>query len=124
MSTWSEEEARRPFDLIDGPLLRAHLLRLSETEHVLLLTMHHIVSDGWSMGVFVQELAALYDAYIAGRSSPLQELPIQYADFAAWQREGWGRGSRNNSPIGDLSWQMSRYCSNYRPIDHGPQMQQ
>ncbi|HET9712244.1 MAG TPA: amino acid adenylation domain-containing protein, partial [Pyrinomonadaceae bacterium] len=93
VSAWSEAEARRPFDLIDGPLLRAHLLQLSGTEHVLLLTMHHIVSDGWSMGVFVQELAALYDAYIAGRSSPLQELPIQYADFTVWQRN-WLQGER------------------------------
>ena len=93
VSAWSEAEARHPFDLRDGPLLRAHLLRLSETEHVLLLTMHHIVSDGWSMGVFVQELAALYDAYLAGRSSPLQELPIQYADFTVWQRN-WLQGER------------------------------
>src|SRR5205085_5343644 len=66
-------------------------LRLGETEHVLLLTIHHIVSDGWSMGVFVRELAALYEAYVAGRPSPLQELPLQYADFAAWQR-GWLQG--------------------------------
>ncbi|PYS91302.1 MAG: non-ribosomal peptide synthetase [Acidobacteria bacterium] len=87
----AEEEAHRPFDLTKGPLLRANLLRLGETEHVLLLTIHHIVSDGWSMGVFVRELAALYEAYVAGRPSPLQELPLQYADFAAWQR-GWLQG--------------------------------
>jgi amino acid adenylation domain-containing protein len=93
VSAWSEAETRRPFDLTNGPLLRAHLLRLSETEHVLLLTMHHIVSDGWSMGVFVRELAALYDAYIAGRSSPLQELPIQYTDFSVWQRV-WLQGEK------------------------------
>ena len=65
-----------------GPLL----LRLGEREHVLLLTMHHIVTDGWSMGVLVRELAALYAAFAAGRPSPLPELPVQYADFAAWQR--------------------------------------
>ena len=87
LSTWAEEEARRAFNLTKGPLLRAKLLRLGENEHVLLLTMHHIVSDGWSMGVFVRELAALYEAYMAGRPSPLQELPIQYTDFAAWQRD-------------------------------------
>ena len=87
------EEAHRRFDLTQGPLLRATVLRLRETEHVLLLTIHHIVSDGWSMGVFVRELAALYEAYMAGRSSPLQELPIQYADFAIWQRE-WLQGER------------------------------
>ena len=89
----AEEEAHRLFDLTKGPLLRAHLLRLSETEHVLLLTIHHIVSDGWSVGVFVRELAALYEAYIAGRPSPLPELPIQYTDFAAWQRS-WLQGER------------------------------
>jgi amino acid adenylation domain-containing protein len=81
------EEARRPFDLARGPLLRASLLRLDDTEHVLLLTLHHIVSDGWSMGVLFQELAALYDAYVRGGASPLPELPIQYADFAHWQRQ-------------------------------------
>jgi hypothetical protein len=63
------------------------LLRLAAEEHVALLTMHHIVSDGWSMGVFVRELAALYEAYVGGKESPLPELPIQYADYAVWQRE-------------------------------------
>src|SRR5205085_220252 len=91
VSARAEEEAHRPFDLTKGPLLRANLLRLGEAEHVLLLTIHHIVSDGWSIGVFVRELAALYEAYMAGRPSPLPALPIQYADFAAWQRE-WLQG--------------------------------
>ncbi|HEX8282854.1 MAG TPA: amino acid adenylation domain-containing protein [Pyrinomonadaceae bacterium] len=81
------EEARKPFDLAAGPLLRVKLLRLAEEEHVLLLTMHHIVSDGWSMGVLVREVAALYRAFAAGEASPLAELPVQYADYAAWQRE-------------------------------------
>ncbi|HKH45888.1 MAG TPA: amino acid adenylation domain-containing protein, partial [Thermoanaerobaculia bacterium] len=80
------EEARRPFDLARGPLLRAGLLRLDETEHVLLVVLHHIVSDGWSMGVLVREVTALYAAFAAGLPSPLPELPVQYADFAAWQR--------------------------------------
>jgi amino acid adenylation domain-containing protein len=93
LSEWAEEDARRRFDLTRGPLLRAHLLRLGETGHVLLLTIHHIISDGWSVGVFVRELAALYEAYMAGRPSPLQELPIQYADFAVWQRN-WLEGER------------------------------
>ncbi|HSG38632.1 MAG TPA: amino acid adenylation domain-containing protein, partial [Thermoanaerobaculia bacterium] len=79
-------EARRPFDLGRGPLLRATLLRISAEEHVALLTMHHIVSDGWSMGVMVRELGALYAAFAEGRPSPLPELAVQYADFAAWQR--------------------------------------
>ena len=81
------EEARTPFDLRRGPLLRATLIKVGEREHVVLITMHHIISDGWSMGVFVREIAALYDAFSHGRSSPLPELEIQYGDFAAWQEE-------------------------------------
>jgi amino acid adenylation domain-containing protein len=85
------EEARRPFDLESGPPLRATLLKLAADDHLLLLTFHHIVTDGWSMGVLAQELSALYTAAIAvlrGEApSPLAELPIQYADFARWQRE-------------------------------------
>jgi amino acid adenylation domain-containing protein len=85
------EEARRPFDLTRAPLLRAALLRLDEDEHMLLLTMHHIISDGWSLGVFIHELGALYVAFAEGRPSPLPELSIQYADFSHWERE-WLRG--------------------------------
>ncbi len=85
------EEARRPFDLAQGPLLRARVLQLAEDEQVGLLTMHHIVSDGWSAGILIRELAALYQAYCAGSPSPLPDLPIQYADFAYWQRE-WLQG--------------------------------
>jgi amino acid adenylation domain-containing protein len=81
------EEARRAFDLSAGPLFRAALLRLGAEDHVLLLSMHHIVSDGWSMGVLFRELSALYAAYREGRESPLPELPVQYADYAVWQRE-------------------------------------
>ena len=95
-------EARRPFDLARGPLLRAALLRLGEREHALLLAMHHIVSDGWSMGVLVRELAALYRGVRRGRPSPLPELPVQYADFAVWQRQ-WLRGevlAERSSPGG------------------------
>src|SRR2546428_3356535 len=81
------EEAVCPFDLVSGPLLRAKLLRMEPEKHLLLLTIHHIVSDGWSMGVLYQELFTLYEAFIQGQSSPLSELPIQYADFAVWQRQ-------------------------------------
>ncbi|MFL5653191.1 MAG: amino acid adenylation domain-containing protein, partial [Ktedonobacteraceae bacterium] len=87
----AQQEAKRPFDLVHGPLLRIMLLRLTEDEHVLLLSMHHIISDGWSMDVFVRELSALYRAFVAGQPSPLPELPIQYADFATWQRR-WLQG--------------------------------
>ncbi|HEY0553140.1 MAG TPA: amino acid adenylation domain-containing protein, partial [Thermoanaerobaculia bacterium] len=80
------DESARPFDLAAGPLLRATLLRTGEREHALLLMTHHIASDGWSMALMVGELADLYAAFAAGRPSPLPELPVQYADFAAWQR--------------------------------------
>ncbi|MES2939620.1 MAG: non-ribosomal peptide synthase/polyketide synthase, partial [Pseudomonadota bacterium] len=79
-------EATDPFDLVHGPLIRGRLLVLGDAEHVLLLTMHHIVSDGWSMGVLTRELGALYAAFAEGRPDPLPPLPIQYADYAAWQR--------------------------------------
>ncbi|HEX8351781.1 MAG TPA: amino acid adenylation domain-containing protein [Pyrinomonadaceae bacterium] len=82
-----EEEIRRPFDLARGPLFRASLLRLGEREHTLLLVMHHIVSDGWSMGVLVRELSTLYAAFRQGAEPGLAELPVQYADYAVWQRE-------------------------------------
>ncbi|MFD5186418.1 amino acid adenylation domain-containing protein, partial [Streptomyces sp. NPDC058372] len=80
-------EAARPFDLRTGPLLRVLLLRRAEHEHVLVLAMHHIVTDGWSMGVVTRELAALYEAAVAGREARLPALPLQYPDFAAWQRD-------------------------------------
>jgi amino acid adenylation domain-containing protein len=86
------EEAHRPFDLATGPLLRAALLRLSPEEHLLVLTLHHIVSDAWSLDVLFRELAALYEAFCLGKPSPLPELPVQYADFAVWQRQ-WLAGS-------------------------------
>ncbi|HEY54191.1 MAG TPA: AMP-binding protein, partial [Caldilineae bacterium] len=81
------QEARQPFDLSRGPLLRGKLLRLEPEEHIILFTMHHIISDGWSMGIFVREIAILYNAFSEGRPSPLPELSIQYADYALWQEE-------------------------------------
>jgi amino acid adenylation domain-containing protein len=81
------EEAQQPFDLEMGPLARVRLLRLHEQEHVLLVTMHHIISDGWSVGVLVRELAALYEAYSRGEAAALEELPVQYSDYAQWQRQ-------------------------------------
>jgi len=81
------EEARLPFNLATGPLIRASLVRLGAEDHVLLVTMHHIVSDGWSMGVLIKEVGALYRAFIDDEPSPLSELPVQYADFAIWQRQ-------------------------------------
>jgi len=86
----ASEEARRPFDLARGPLLRVRLLRLAEEEHEFLLTIHHIIADGWSIGVFAREMALLYAAFFRGEPSPLEELPVQYADYAVWQRERLG----------------------------------
>ncbi|HEX8852560.1 MAG TPA: condensation domain-containing protein, partial [Pyrinomonadaceae bacterium] len=82
----ADAEARKGFDLSAGPLLRVKLLRLTDEEHVLLLTMHHIISDGWSMGILVREVAALYEAQRTGIEANLPELPVQYADYAVWQR--------------------------------------
>ncbi|HVG43869.1 MAG TPA: condensation domain-containing protein, partial [Longimicrobium sp.] len=83
----AREDAARPFDLAEGPLFRAALLRVADEEHVLLLCTHHIVSDGWSTGVLHRELGALYPAFARGEGDPLPPLPVQYADFAVWQRE-------------------------------------
>ncbi len=80
-------DAQQGFDLAHGPLFRAQLLRLGADEHVLVLNVHHIVADGWSMGILTRELRSLYEALLNGRPSPLPPLPIQYADFAIWQRE-------------------------------------
>jgi amino acid adenylation domain-containing protein len=80
-------QARRPFALDQGPLLRTHLVRLGETSHVLVLTVHHIVYDGWSSGVFLRELGALYDQFTTGAEAGLAEPALQYADYALWQRE-------------------------------------
>ncbi len=81
------EEAERPFDLARGPLIRAARLRLSEQEHFAIVTMHHAISDGWSIGILIRELSALYGSFRLGEPSPLAEPVVQYADFAAWQRK-------------------------------------
>lgn len=85
------EESRAPFNLEKGPLFRVRLVRLSRSEHLLLLTMHHIISDGWSSGVLIRELTLLYNAYHAGVAQPLEPLPMQYGDFVSWERE-WLEG--------------------------------
>src|SRR5262249_60472260 len=85
------EEAAGGCDLASGPLIRGRLIRTGEEEHALLITMHHIVSDCWSMGVFISELNALYGAFARGEEDPLPELGVQYADYAVWQRK-WMEG--------------------------------
>jgi amino acid adenylation domain-containing protein/FkbM family methyltransferase len=94
-----DEEAQRAFNVAVGPLLRTTLLRLAAESHVLLLTMHHIVSDGWSIGIFIRELGTLYAAYMKGEPSTLEELKIQYADFAHWQRQ-WLTGNVLENQLG------------------------
>ncbi len=84
---YTTKEAQQPFDLQQAPLVRAKLLRVSDTEHVVLLTLHHIVADGWSMGILVREMAALYESFSQQTTPSLPELPIQYVDYAVWQRQ-------------------------------------
>ena len=103
----AQDEAQAPFDLAAGPLLRAALIRLAPQEHIIVLTLHHIVSDGWSMGVLVEEIAALYGAYAQGLPSPLPALAIQYADFAHWQRE-WLSGEVLERQLGYWRAQLAQ----------------
>ncbi|HEX2081437.1 MAG TPA: amino acid adenylation domain-containing protein [Longimicrobium sp.] len=111
------EEARRPFDLARGPLLRTTVLRLGPEEFVFLLTMHHIVSDGWSMQVFARELRALYAAFLLGEPSPLPPLPIQYADFAVWQRQ-WLQGTVLEEQLAFWTRQLAGVPVLHLPTDH------
>ncbi len=92
------DEGRTPFSLEAGPLFRARLFRVGHDDHLLLLGMHHAIGDGWSAGIFWRELATLYGAFARGQASPLAELPVRYADFAAWQRE-WLRGERLEAQV-------------------------
>ena len=87
-----KRDARQPFDLVEGPLIRMKLLQLGDDEHILLLNMHHIISDGWSVGVLIKQLLALYQARLAGESMQLEPLPVQYVDYADWQREWLDNG--------------------------------
>ncbi|MBD2438978.1 non-ribosomal peptide synthase/polyketide synthase [Nostoc sp. FACHB-110] len=102
----TQQQALTPFDLAGEPLIRVKLLLLSDTEQWLLVCMHHIVSDGWSMSVFVQELQALYNAYSQNQQSPLLPLPIQYADFAIWQRL-WLQGDVLNRQLSYWKQQLA-----------------
>ncbi|MGD1807089.1 condensation domain-containing protein [Dapis sp. BLCC M126] len=87
LQKYARQEAAKPFNLTTGHLLRVSILKFSATESILLVTMHHIIIDAWSFGVFIKEFSALYTAYSQGKSSPLTELPIQYADYSIWQRQ-------------------------------------
>ncbi|GAX45459.1 amino acid adenylation domain-containing protein [Tolypothrix sp. NIES-4075] len=102
----AQQQAIQTFDLASDALMRATLVVLSQTEHILLMCMHHVVSDGWSMGVLITELAALYNTYSIGESSPLAPLQIQYADFAIWQRQ-WLQGDVLQSQLSYWEQQLA-----------------
>ena len=87
----ARQDALTPFDLAKGPLFRLQLLKFAENDHLVLINLHHIITDGWSMGVLIREIATLYNAFAEGKPSPLPELPVQYADYAVWQRN-WLQG--------------------------------
>jgi acyl carrier protein len=112
----AEHEADRPFELSRGPLIRALLVRRAEAEHQLSLTVHHIVADGWSMGVLVRETAALYEAFRSGEPPPLAELPIQYADFTQWQRQ-WLQGEVLDQHLGYWRKQLAQLPALRLPTD-------
>ncbi|HYO72515.1 MAG TPA: amino acid adenylation domain-containing protein, partial [Archangium sp.] len=102
----ASQAALRPFDLAHGPLFHASVFKLEEQRHILVLAMHHIVSDGWSMGILVREVAALYQAFASGQPSPLPELPVQYADYAIWQRQ-WLQGAALEQQLSFWRQQLS-----------------
>ncbi|MEO8429885.1 MAG: amino acid adenylation domain-containing protein [Acidobacteriota bacterium] len=102
----AREDSRQPFDLSEGPLFRTTIVQISEEDFLFLLSIHHIVSDGWSLGILFGELAEVYDAFSRGLPSPLHPLPIQYADFAVWQRERMG-GSRLEAEVAYWKKQLS-----------------
>ncbi|MDZ5604326.1 amino acid adenylation domain-containing protein [Pseudomonas sp. RP23018S] len=105
-----QAESQRPFDLRTGPLMRVGLLRVAADDHVLLVTQHHIVSDGWSMQVMVDELVALYSAASTGQDAQLPALPIQYVDYASWQRQRMQAGERQR--------QLAYWCAHLGPDDY------
>ncbi len=114
----AKAEAQRPFELAYGPLLRVTLLKLDTEEHVLLLTMHHIVSDAWSSHILVQEMTESYSAQIQGRSASLPELPVQYADFSVWQRQ-WLSGARMDRQLEYWKEQLAGALEPLNlPMDH------
>src|SRR6266545_921703 len=113
----TREEAAMGFDLSKGPLIRVKALKLGQDRHVMLFTMHHIVCDGWSIGILIREVGQLYKAYSAGAESPLEELPIQYADFAAWQG-AWLQGEALEKELAYWRGQLAGMEEMELPTDH------
>ena len=117
----SQQEANTSFDLSPGPLIRVKLLILSNEEHILLITMHHIISDGWSMDIFFKELSHLYNGYCAGEEPFFIRLPIQYADFALWQRDGFRvRSSISNYLTGNNNFWTYQIFLDFQWINQDP----
>ncbi|MBV6623049.1 MAG: amino acid adenylation domain-containing protein [Rivularia sp. (in: Bacteria)] len=113
----AKQEAKIPFDLAQSPLVRTTLLWLDSTEYILLLNLHHIISDGWSMGVWLEELTALYPAYCTGKTSPVPDLTIQYGDFAVWQRQ-WLQGEELHKQLNYWKQQLGQDLTALQlPID-------
>ncbi|WP_241392682.1 non-ribosomal peptide synthetase [Rippkaea orientalis] len=113
---YGRKQAREPWDLVNGPLFRAKILRISPENNIFALTMHHIITDGRSLGVFSQELAVLYEAFLDGRSSPLPNLPIQYADFAIWQRD-WLKGDHFSEQLNYWQTKLAGISPLELPLD-------
>ncbi|ARU62806.1 hypothetical protein CBW65_18885 [Tumebacillus avium] len=120
----TEQESKRPFDLAAGPMLRATVLQHGADAYTLVLVIHHIIGDGWSFGVLIREMAALYDAFLTGRPSPLEALPVQYGDFAHWQRE-WMQGEVLQKQLGYWKDQLGQELTTlHLPTDRSrPAMQ-
>ncbi|WP_143178090.1 non-ribosomal peptide synthetase [Cystobacter ferrugineus] len=114
---WMRAEALRPLPLTEGPLLRVSLLRLADAEHLLFLELHHIIADGWSLGVWCRELSALYEAELNGAPDPLPPLPVQYADFALWQRD-WLRGAVLEAELGHWRERLAGLSPLRLPADY------
>ena len=94
LQDFADQEAHTPFNLETGPLLRACVVKAGEQEHYFVLTLHHIVTEGWAMDIFARELGALYEAFIDERDSPLAPLAVQYLDYSVWQRQWLEAGER------------------------------
>ncbi len=112
----AKEETQKPFDLVHGPLMRVMILRLEDEDYVMLLSMHYIVSDGWSMAVLLRELSVLYEAFSNREPSPLPELPVQYADYARWQRE-WFQGEVLKTQLAYWTKQLDGISTLQLPTD-------
>src|SRR5262249_51168088 len=115
--TWMRNEVETAFDLSQPPLFRSRLLRLDQQDHVLLMTMPHIVTDGWSLGVLREELGLLYEAYSQGKEAKLAALPIQYGDYAVWQRE-WLQGEVLEAELSYWREQLAGAAVLELPMDH------